>query len=161
MSRAALSTFLSQYWTWLAWFCADLVPAAAVSVNSYVHQSYCIWKTPFHWCHPSLQLQQSLYHFFLIVLPTSKVSHALCIVEMWVCVLIPKTRKNVSDVGWVRHSLFCVSSQGGNGDSLWECVSAGQGLTQRNGDELEGKAERLSRKKLIGYTKRQSPQGKE
>lgn len=32
---------------------------------------------------------------------------------------------------------------------------------QRNGDELKGKAKRLSRKKLIGYTKRQGPQGEE
>lgn len=34
--------------------CAGLVHAATVPVSSHLHQSYCIWKTRFSCCHPSL-----------------------------------------------------------------------------------------------------------
>lgn len=51
----------------------------------------------------------------------------------------------------------CLSPiQRGHWGSLWKVF-----LHKGMGDELEGKAERLSRKKLIGYTKRQGPQGEE
>lgn len=48
--------------------CVGLVRAAAVSVNSYVLQPCCDWKTLFSWRHPPL-LALSIFLFFHIDLP--------------------------------------------------------------------------------------------